>query len=86
MCFNSLIASVQVFFGGSGCGGFGCDIAEKREAALQTEIEEKRRKEVQEEQASARARRLRGGMRGLLSQTRLNPELGIKSAQTTLGA
>jgi len=60
--------------------------AEKREAALQTEIEEKRRKEVQEEQASARARRLRGGMRGLLSQTRLNPELGIKSAQTTLGA
>mgnify|MGYP003133288623 CR=1 FL=1 len=60
--------------------------AEKREAALQTEIEERRRKEVQEEQASARARRLRGGMRGLLSQTRLNPELGIKSAQTTLGA
>ena len=60
--------------------------AEKREAALQKEIEEKRRKEIQEEQASARARRLRGGMRGLLSQTRLNPELGIKSAQTTLGA
>ena len=60
--------------------------ATKREEALQKEIEEKRRKEVQEEQASARARRLRGGMRGLLSQTRLNPELGIKSAQTTLGA
>ena len=60
--------------------------AEKRETALQTEIEERRRKEVQEEQASARARRLRGGMRGLLSQTRLNPELGIRSKQTTLGA
>lgn len=60
--------------------------ATKREEALQKEIDERRIKEIQDEQSSARARRLRGGKRGLLNQNRLNPELGIQSQQTTLGA
>jgi len=60
--------------------------AAKREAALEKEITDRRNKDIQEEQASARARRLRGGKRGLLNSLRLNSETGIKTKQTTLGA
>lgn len=60
--------------------------AAKREAALEKEITDRRNKEIQEEQAAARSRRLRGGKRGLLSSLRLNAETGIGTKQTTLGA
>ena len=57
--------------------------AQKREAAIQKEIEDQRREQGERDSAMAKARRRRGGKRGLLSQTRLNPETGL---QTTLGS
>ena len=60
--------------------------AQKREAALQKEIEDRRREQGEKDSATAKARRRRGGRRGLLSQTRLNPELGLPGLKTTLGA
>jgi hypothetical protein len=60
--------------------------AVKREEALQKEIEQTRNRQVQEDQAFARARRLRGGRRGLLSSARLNPEIGLGDMGDTLGS
>ena len=60
--------------------------AVKREEALQKEIEETRNRQVQEDQAFARARRWRGGRRGLLSSARLNPEIGLADMGSTLGS
>lgn len=60
--------------------------AQKREAAIQKEIEDQRREQGEKDSAMAKARRRRGGKRGLLSQTRLNPETGLSGLQTTLGS
>ncbi len=60
--------------------------AQKREAAIQKEIEDQRREQGEKDSAMAKARRRRGGKRGLLSQTRLNPEIGLSGLQTTLGS
>lgn len=50
--------------------------AEKQAAAIQKQIEEQRRKEGEKESSRIRAAR-RGGTRALLSDARLNPEMGI---------
>lgn len=60
--------------------------AQQREAAIQKEIEDQRREQGEKDSAMAKARRRRGGKRGLLSQTRLNPETGLSGLQTTLGS
>lgn len=50
--------------------------AEKQAAAIQAQIEEQRRKEGEKESARIKAAR-RGGTRALLSDARLNPEMGL---------
>jgi microcystin degradation protein MlrC len=43
------------------------------------------KRDLQEQMASKRRAKTRGGKRMLLSDTRLNPELGVEEDQTTLG-
>ena len=47
---------------------------------------EEEKRDLQEQMAGKRRATQRGGKRMLLSDTRLNPELGIEDEQTTLGA
>jgi len=62
--------------------------AEKQAASIQAQIDEQRREAGEKAASQTRARR-RGGIRALLSDARLNPEIGLPAANdgkvTTLG-
>ena len=62
--------------------------AEKQAASIQAQIDEQRREAGEKAASQTRARR-RGGIRALLSDARLNPEVGLPAANdgkvTTLG-
>lgn len=72
--------------GGGGDGGAGAALAQQKADTerLRKEAEAEKR-DLNEQIASGRMARARGGARMLLSEQRLNPEEGL-SATTTLGA
>ncbi len=71
--------------GGGGDGGAGAALAQQQaEAEKMRKQAEEEKRDLNEQIASGRMARARGGARMLLSEERLNPEEGL-SATTTLG-
>lgn len=72
--------------GGGGDGGAGAMLAKQQaDAEAMRKQAEAEKRDLNEQIASGRMARARGGARMLLSEQRINPEEGL-SATTTLGA
>jgi len=59
--------------------------AQRAETERMRKQSEEEKRDLQEQMAAKRRATSRGGKRMLLSDTRLNPELGIEDEQTKLG-
>ena len=59
--------------------------AQRAETARMRKEAEEEKRDMQEQMAAKRRATSRGGKRMLLSDTRLNPEMGLEDEQTKLG-
>jgi hypothetical protein len=59
--------------------------AQRAETERMRKQSEEEKRDLQEQMAAKRRATQRGGKRMLLSDTRLNPELGLEDEQNTLG-
>ena len=59
--------------------------AQRAETERMRKQSEEEKRDLQEQMAAKRRATSRGGKRMLLSDTRLNPEVGLDEEQTTLG-
>lgn len=59
--------------------------AQRAETARMRKEAEEEKRDMQEQMAAKRRATSRGGKRMLLSDTRLNPEIGLEDEQTKLG-